>query len=324
MSRVDGSARCKRVMFLTGLAAASVARAAIAAESSYDLVTKTGTIFGTLSQPITATKAPVVLIVAGSGPTDRDGNSPGVHAGTYRLLADALAAEGIASLRYDKRGIARSAAAMPDEASLRFDDYVSDAAEWLAKLRGDGRFGKIGLAGHSEGSLIGMIAAQRMPCDYFASLSGAGFPAAEELRRQLGPQLASQPQLAAENDRILAALTAGQTVADVPQALMVLYRPSVQPYIISWFRYDPRVEIAKLAMKCAIVQGTNDVQIPVADAQALAAAQPRATLVLVDGMTHVLKDATETTAADQAQTVYQDPTVPINRTVVRTIVEAMS
>jgi len=290
---------------------------------AFDLVTPTGTISGTLTLPAATGPSPVVLIVAGSGPTDRDGNSAGLRADSYRLLADALAAVGIASVRYDKRGIGLSASAMSGEATLRFEDLVADAAGWLAKLVADTRFGTVAIAGHSEGSLIGMLAAQRGNCSAFVSLAGPGFPAADELRRQLAPQLATSPELAAASDRILTALVAGRTADDVPQPLMVLYRPSVQPYLISWFRYDPRVVIAKLEMPCTIVQGTNDVQIPVADARALAAAQPRAKLVLIDGLTHVLKDASAATVVEQIKTVYQDPSLPIDPGVVRAIAETL-
>jgi pimeloyl-ACP methyl ester carboxylesterase len=314
----------KRAGFLAGVAAATVARPATAADLPYDLITPTGAIYGSLLLPAAPARPPVVLIVAGSGPTNRDGNNPlGVGAAPYRLLAEALASAGIASVRYDKRGIARSAEAGPLESALRFEDYVGDAAAWLGKLRADGRFAKSVLAGHSEGSLIGMIAAQRSPTDAFVSLAGGGFPAGQVLRRQLEPQTLA-PEVKTQIDGIIGALEAGKPVSEVPLPLMALFHASVQPYLISWFRYDPRVEIAKLKIPCTIVQGTNDVQVSVDDARALAAAQPRAKLVLIDGMTHVLKDAPPATPAlEQIKTVYADPLIPVDATLLRTVTDAV-
>lgn len=313
----------KRPSFIAAVSAATILtsiRAGRAATTEYNLGSGPATLFGTLSMPASPEKPPVVLIIAGSGPTDRNGNAGMVRTDTYRLLAQALASDGIASVRYDKRGVAESAAAAPSEADLRFETYASDAADWIAKLRADARFGPVGIAGHSEGSLLGMLAAQRTHVDAFISLEGAGFPAATELRRQLAPKLAATPDLAAASERILTALSAGATVADVPQPLIALYRPAVQPYLISWFRYDPRVEIAKVAAPATIVAGTYDVQVPVEDARALAAAQPHAKLVIVERMSHVLKEATDATLASQVSTVYADPALPLDSAVPKAIV----
>ena len=128
---------------------------------------------------------------------------------------------------------------MQSESSLRFDHYVADAAAWVTRLRGDGRFNRLAIAGHSEGSLIGMIAAQRVPVEGVLSLDRAAYPAADILRMLLAPQLAAAPELDAANTRILASLLAGRTDPDVPPALAALYRPSVQPYLMSWFSIRP-------------------------------------------------------------------------------------
>jgi pimeloyl-ACP methyl ester carboxylesterase len=292
---------------------------ASAQEANYDLVTSTGTIYGTLLLPPNAKR--VVLIIAGSGPTDRDGDNPiGITAASYRRLATALGAQGMASVRYDKRGIGASRAAGPAEGDLRFDTYVDDAAAWIAKLRSDRRFTAIAVAGHSEGSLIGMIAVQRRPAESYVSIAGAGFPADQVLRRQLAVQLASAPDLAAASTRILDALVSGKTDNDVPQQLLPLYRADIQPYLISWFKYDPRVEVAKVRGPVTIVQGDNDIQISVDDARALAAARKDGKLVIVPHMTHVLSDDDATTPALQASGVYRDASRPIDPALVNAIV----
>ncbi|GAC1543930.1 MAG: alpha/beta hydrolase [Vulcanimicrobiaceae bacterium] len=297
-----------------------------AAEAGYDLVTPTGTLFGTVNVPSGSAPKPVVLILAGSGPTDRDGNSPMLTLNIYRKLADALAGFGVASVRFDKRGIAGSRAALSSEADIRFDTYVADAAAWITKLRGDARFSRVAVAGHSEGSLIGMIAAQRAPVDAFISLDGAGFPASAVLGEQLRAQLQPYPDLRERAAKILTTLANGTTVAaaDVPPALMSVFRPSVQPYLISWFKYDPRVEIAKLTSRVTIVHGTHDVQVPIDDGRALAAAHPGASFVSIDGLTHVLVNDPGTTLAEQKTGAYADAARPIDPALVRALVAAVT
>jgi pimeloyl-ACP methyl ester carboxylesterase len=249
------------------------------------------TLHSTLLLPKDTSKPmPVVLLLSGSGPTDRNGNSPMLHGKNNALLmlAEGLAANGIASLRYDKRGVGESAGAMVAEADLRLDTYVDDALSWCEQLRKDKRFSAVIIAGHSEGSLIGMLAAKRCGADGFVSISGAGRSAADILRTQLAGKL--PPELAVQSEAIITNLEAGKTTENPPPALDAIYRPSVQPYLISWFRYDPAKWIAALTVPVLIVQGTTDLQVGVDDAKRLAAANPKATLLVIEGMNHVLKE----------------------------------
>lgn len=314
-----------RTRFLASAAAsaavAGVPATARAASSDITLRTATGTIFGTLELPDARGAVPVVLLIAGSGPTDRDGNSPLLPGKNDALkqLALALSARGIASVRYDKRGIAASAAAGPKETDLRFDAYVGDAVDWVRMLRADKRFSRITIAGHSEGSLIGMIAATRAPADGYVSLEGAGRPAPVVLQEQIDKQLASAPELRAQADHAIAELTAGRLVADPPAALVGLFRPSVQPYLISWFRYDPAHEIAAVRGRAAIVQGTADFQIPVVDGDRLHAALPSANYVVVQGMNHVLKHAPDMSSEIAIAAGYTNPALPVEGIVVDTV-----
>ena len=285
------------------------------------LSTATGNIVGTLL-PAATTPAPVVLIVAGSGPTDRNGNSGLLQGNPYHLLATALAARGIASVRYDKRGVGASLAAATSELDLRFDIYVDDTAAWLRLLRADARFSHLALAGHSEGSLIGMIAVQHAAADAFVSLAGVGRALPVVLREQLKARLS--PELYAQADAMITQLQAGQTVADPPPELAALFRPSVQPYVISLFKYDPSVEVAKVRIPVTIVQGTADVQVSVADAQALKRADPTALLDVVDGMNHVLKYAPDTSSQAAILKGYEDPALPVDPHVVDAIAAAVA
>jgi hypothetical protein len=278
-------------------------------EQPISLRTATGVIEGSLLTPDQATQPPVVLIIAGSGPTDRDGNSAGLPGknNSLKLVAQALASQGYASVRFDKRGIAASVAAGPSEADLRFDTYVADTKAWATMLAADARFAGLALLGHSEGAHIAMLAAQGNPTKALVVIAGPASGAAEVLRTQLKGRL--PPDLATQNEAILQSLEAGKTVANVPPPLMALYRPSVLPYLVSWFRQVPRQAFAQLQIPSLIVQGETDVQVSVAQAQALLAARPQATLVVVPGMNHVLKLAHGDVQAQMPS--YSDPSLPL-------------
>ena len=284
------------------------ARAASRSEPAV-LETPGGKLHGTLELPAAGRAPyPVVLIIAGSGPTDRDGNSaalPGAN-NSLKYFAEGLAAEGVASLRYDKRGVAESVMAAKSESDLRFDTYIEDAVLWGRKLRGDARFSALVVAGHSEGSLVGAVAAQRLGADGFVSVAGAGRRIDVILLEQLKPQFT--PEQYAKTEAGFKSLLEGKTIPDVP-ADDILFRPSVQPYLISWLKYDPAKEVARLGVPVLVTQGTHDLQARPEDAKALAAAKPDARLVLVEGMNHVLK----MTPADPKQQAasYSDPALPV-------------
>jgi pimeloyl-ACP methyl ester carboxylesterase len=304
-----------RIRFLTLwsillLVAAGQALAAPAAEQPISLDSAGGSVAGTLRLPAGGDKAPVVLIIAGSGPTDRDGNNPAFPGpnNSLKMLAEALAQAGFASVRYDKRGIGASRAAAPDESQLRFDTYVDDAAGWIAKLKADPRFSSVAVIGHSEGALIGMLAAERVGAAAYVSLAGVADGPGAILRKQLAGKL--PPPLAADNERILASLEQGKTVAEVPPALAAMYRPSVQPYMMSWMRYVPSARIAALRMPVMIVQGTTDIQVDAGQARALKAARPDAVLALIPGMNHVLKEVPVDPQHPLAS--YGDPSLPLH------------
>lgn len=274
--------------------------------SEVSLQTMTGALQGTLVVPPGEGPSPVVLLIAGSGPTDRNGNAKGIPGGNdgLAMLAEALADRGIASLRYDKRGVAASAPAAAKEQDLRFETYVADAAMWVRMLKNDARFSSITIAGHSEGSLVGMLAAGE--ADGFVSIAGASLPAGAVLREQLRTKLPAA--LLEENERILQSLESGKTVGAVPPQLAALYRPSVQPYLISWMRYDPAAEFAKLKSPTLVLQGTTDLQVSAADARRLVAAKP-SRFALIDGMNHVLK-LVEGDLAQQLPS-YGNPDLPV-------------
>jgi len=298
-----------RFKLLLSLLILSVSAQAYAAQRPVSLDVGGGTLYGTELLPDGGGKVPVVLLHAGSGPTDRDGNSkllPGPN-DSLRMVAEELAKRGIASVRYDKRGIGASALPVWTEQGLRLDDYIGDATAWLRKLRADPRFSRVVMAGHSEGAQIAAEACKQAAIDGCVLIAGAGHPLDEILRDQLKSKL--PPALNDQNERILAALKQGKPVDDVPQGLMMLYHPSVQPYLISSLKHDPRAAIAALAMPVLILQGTSDIQVRASEAQALAAAAPRARLVMVEGMNHVLKIVGSDEALQMKS--YSSPDLPV-------------
>jgi pimeloyl-ACP methyl ester carboxylesterase len=285
-------------------------------ETEDTLKTPTGNIYGTLCMPVNANgKIPVALFIAGSGPTDRDCNSPtlGLKTDAFKQLAHKLSEQGIATLRYDKRGIGESKAAMKSEITLRFDNYVDDAIAWVESLKSDPRFSGVYIVGHSEGSLIGMVAAEHNVAGY-VSLAGVGETADKAIKRQLSNLPAGLKDTAYA---IIDSLAAGKTVLKFPISLYTLFRPTVQPYEISWFKFDPQVLIKRLAIPILIIQGTTDIQVGVDDALRLKQANPSATLDTITGMNHVLKMAPIERQANMA--TYNNPALPINDKLVKDI-----
>jgi pimeloyl-ACP methyl ester carboxylesterase len=303
-------------LLLTLAATAQTPAAAAAAQnpvkagndtSTVSLKTATGTLYGSLVMPAGHQTLPVVLIIAGSGPTDRDGNSrPMLHSDMYKGLADSLAQHGIASLRYDKRGVAASAAALRSEADITFEDYIADAVGFIGLLRADRRFTRVIVFGHSEGSLVGMVAAQQAKVDAYISASGAG----DRIDKVIYPQIAAQSRVLADSAQVLFdSLSKGYHVQEPHNGLRALFRASVQRYMISWLHYDPQVEIKKLHIPVLIIQGATDLQTTVADAEKLKAALPAATLKVIPGMNHIFREAG--TGRQQNISTYSMPSLPL-------------
>ncbi|HWA44288.1 MAG TPA: alpha/beta fold hydrolase [Hypericibacter adhaerens] len=261
---------------------------------------------------------PAVLILAGSGPVDRDGNLPGARNDSLKLLAQGLAERGIAALRIDKRGIGESRAAGIREEDLRVETYVADAVGWLDLLHAYRRIERLSLLGHSEGALVATLAAQQATVAGLILIAGAGEPAARLIERQLSA--AGVPaDLQAASRRIVDELERGRPVPEVPPALAALYRPSVQNYLMSWLPLDPARELAKTALPVLVIQGTADLQASVEDARRLAAARPDGELRLIEGMNHVLKDAPAERLPNLA--IYDRPELPLSASLVPAIAD---
>ncbi|WP_420455307.1 alpha/beta hydrolase [Rubrivirga sp.] len=313
-----------RSVFLAALAAALLAPAVRAqnvawTEHADSVVTASGTLHGTLALPDADGPVPVALLIAGSGPTDRDGNQGGEGPATLRKLAHALAARGVASVRFDKRGIAESEAAGDAEGAGRYDLFVADVADWTDRLQADPRFSTVSLAGHSEGGLFALAAGHARRADAVVSIAGPGIPMTAVLRRQLAdPVRLPTEELRAAATRALDAIEAGEVADDLPAPLDQLFSPSTQRMLAEWAPWDPAAEAAAFDGPILVVQGTTDRQGEPDEAERLAAASDRAQLLLIDGMNHVLVQDSGT-LFEQAVGSYADPARPLDETLVREV-----
>ncbi|MEZ4220331.1 MAG: alpha/beta fold hydrolase [Polyangiaceae bacterium] len=266
-----------------------------------------GTLGGVLEVPA-ACPDTVVLFLSGSGSQDRDGNAYGSATDMYKTVATALRdSAGVATLRFDDHGIKDSVSAAPALKDFTFDLEVRDAARWVEWLRTDGRFSKVVIAGHSQGSLTGILADRQAPIDGFISLAGAGRPVGKLIIEQVQAKL-SGAQLD-ELKQAVADLEAGKLPGPLTPPLDQIIPTDTQPYLVTWMKWDPAAEVANLKAPTIIAQGTTDRQVKVSDAEALATAKPDAQLLIVNDMCHTLKQATWDTAQQKA--AYTDPSVPL-------------
>jgi alpha-beta hydrolase superfamily lysophospholipase len=253
--------------------------------------------------------AAAAVIIAGSGPTDRNGNSHlGLKTDAYKLLAEALLDRSIATVRFDKRGIGGSAKSARPEAEVVFGHYVDDVAavaRWL-KTRAAGK--AIFLIGHSEGGTLALLAAKQVPTAGVVLLTAPGRTLGTILREQYS-RPGTLRDLAPEAMNIVAALERGEAVAEVDPRLAAAFRPSVQPYLRSSIALDPAALARGIRVPLLIVGGGRDFQVGKSDFDALSAARPDAAAYWDPDMAHTLKMS----RADpqSVQRAYTDPSQPL-------------
>lgn len=274
-----------------------------------------GPLRGTFLPPPDAAARAVAVIVPGSGATDRDGNSPavGIKAGYLRMLADGLAAEGVASIRVDKRGLFASTGSFPGPNDVTFDDYAGDALAWVEVARQESGLDCAWIVGHSEGGVVALLAAQQ------AGPSLCGLVLVSAPGRRMGEVLREQLQSNPHNAPILPdalaaidALERGEKVdvSGFHPVLQQIFFPGIQDFLIDAFSRDPAALIAGLDLPILIVQGDNDIQVGPADAEMLSKVQPSAEMAILPGMNHVLKTAPADDFAANVAT-YAEPDLPL-------------
>jgi len=277
-----------------------------------------GNISGTLAMPADASgKIPVVIIVADSGPTDRNGNNPqaDINTNSYKLLAEGLAKSGIASVRYDKRMVGESKTANKLE-DLRFDDYVDDAVGLIEMLNDDQRFSKVIILGHGEGSLVSMLAARDQPAKAIIMVNTPS----DSGDKLVTNQLKSKPQyIQDEFKALLDSMKKGKIFDNVDLALYPIVTTAKQKYLMSYFRLPPLRIIKLMKAPILIIQGTTDLQVTVADADKFKKAKSDAVEITIAGMNHVLKEAPADN--DKNLATYSNPGLPLRPELVTNIVD---
>ena len=279
-----------------------------------------GGLHGTLARPADLVRGPAVLIVAGSGPTDRDGNGPGpnpfLRTDSYRKLAEGLAADGILSLRYDKRGVGESRGLVTREDDVVFDTFISDAVTALQSLQKRSDVSSVVIAGHSEGGLIALAASARVPVAGLVLLTTPGRTYLTLLRAQLKGQL--PPDLDASANAILDSLAAGKRVEDMPQQLATFFRPSVQPFLMSIGNFDPVAALAQSKAPALIVHAGRDLQVSAVDFDMLRAARSDVQTLELSEANHTLKKSPADLQGNRA--FYSNPAAPLDPALVPTLV----
>ena len=229
-------------------------------------------------------KPPLVIILSGSGPNDRNGNSNAVKGYMLKKLAEQLSNNGIATYRFDKRSSKYIKERNPAVHNLTFDIFIDDAKAILEYFKAKNSYGKIYVVGHSQGSLVGMVAAKDL-ADGFISIAGPGKTIDQTLIEQINQ---SAPMFSEDAKRVLGMLKKGETTDDFPAALASVFNKEVQPFMINWMQYNPQDEIKKLNIPILIINGTNDIQVKEADANLLHSAVPKSKLLIIENMNHAL------------------------------------
>ncbi len=278
-----------------------------AQETTYNTeeISITKLVDGTLMVPSGVEKPILAIIIQGSGPTDRDGNQMGLKNNSLKFLAQGLYDQGIASFRFDKRILRMIRQGGFSERNIRFDDFVEDAVAVVDHFKDQDRFSGIYIIGHSQGSLIGMLVAQGR-AQGFVSVAGAG----QEIDDVVVDQLRNQaPGLVEDARKAFDDMRVNGVAVDYGRDLASIFRPDIQPFMISWMNYNPQEEIKKLEIPVLIANGSKDLQTQVSEAQLLKEAKPDAEYVIIENMNHVLK---EIGGGDMENSrAYNDPLRPV-------------
>ena len=277
-----------------------------------------GKLFGTLTISDTTSATSVVLMIAGSGPTDRD-NKPG---NSYKMLADSLALYGISSLRFDKRSSGESVKTLQSFDNISFEHFINDVKLWIRYLEDDSRFSEIIVLGHSQGSTLGILATQNSSVAKYISVAGPGETIDLVLKRQIYNPPINEFFFSTIVDSILNRLSRGVITDNdsIPLPFQSLFSESVQPFIMTWMAYDPCKEISKLNIPILIVQGEMDFQVGTEQYELLKSASPNADTLFVKNMNHALKFADTLNKLENSKN-YTDPSIGILQELILGIVK---
>jgi len=267
---------------------------------------------GTLLTPESVENPPLVILIPGSGPTDRNGNQSFMKNDMLKKLAEGLSENGIASFRYDKRIVKQLRTRNLDK-NIRFDDFVTDAKSVVNHFKPS--YKSIIIAGHSQGSLVGLLATE-VGVDGFISLAGAANSIDQIILEQISK---TAPYFIADTKRVLEVLKSGQTTTDFPQPLSSMFNLEIQPFMINWMQYNPKELIKDLEIPVLILNGTKDLQVNSTEAQLLKEAKEDAELFIIENMNHLLFEINGDDLVNSKS--YNDKTYPVMPEVIERIVD---
>ncbi|WP_405567848.1 alpha/beta hydrolase [Polaribacter sp. Asnod6-C07] len=254
-------------------------------------------------------KSALIIWVHGSGAVDRNGN----QAQYIKQFRKAVNQENIAFFSFDKRTANPKNSNIIQQDGIIFNDFVSDIKEVVNHFKNDNRFTEIILAGHSQGSLIAMLALENV--DKYISIAGAGETIDKTLVKQISKQ---SPIYGALTEKYLKELKETGKIKEIDPNLMSLFAPQNQPFLSSWITLKPTEEIKKITIPTLIVNGDKDFQVLVTDAENLKAAKPDAKIVIIKNMNHILKDIQKN---EDNLASYTNPNFTISEQLIKTIVE---
>jgi len=280
--------------------------------SELDIPSVKVTINGTLLTPNNIKHPKLLIIIPGSGPTDRNGNQGLIQTNATKYLAEALSDKNIATYRYDKSVLSLAKQKNFKEENVKFDDFVEEASSVVKFFKSKNKFSKIIVAGHSQGSLVAMFVANKT--DGYISLDGAGRPIGEVIFEQINNQA---PFLAQSTQIIIDSLKQGNLVKDVPPLLISVFRPSIQPFLISWMKYNPQTEIEKIKVPILLINGSKDIQVPALDAKQLHTANPKSELKIIENMNHIFKEIKGDITENRQS--YTNPKLPVMQSLVQAL-----
>ncbi len=241
---------------------------------------------GTLSYNKTLKPQPLVIFAHGSGTINRDGNQLPFSTPNYiKQLSEALTNSNIAFYRYDKRNATKANLKFLIK-GMSFDELTNDLKIAINQFKDDKRFSSITLIGHSQGSLVAMLATSKY-INKFISLAGPAISIDKVLVKQITNQLGTETGKILKNH--LEELKQTGTIKNINPTLQGLLHPSNQKFLKTWGEYNPTAELKKLTIPTLIINGTKDLQVTPDDAKLLYESALNAQLKIIDKMNHVLK-----------------------------------
>ncbi|WP_103867219.1 alpha/beta hydrolase [Aquimarina sp. I32.4] len=227
----------------------------------------------------------LIVFIPGSGPIDSNGNSMYLKTNNFKLLSNKLLDIGYSTFRFDKRGIANSRLKEFDEKKITIDILVKDIIDWIYYIRKNYQFKKVYLLGHSEGSLIAGLVSKKIKVSGVISIAGSGRRSNYILKDQFS-QL--HDTISSKAIAIIDSLSANKEVKNIPFFLHSVFRPSVQPYLLSWFKYNPAEIYDSIKASSIIIHGDSDLQI--SSKESIVLSKNKIKRVIIPKMNHLMKE----------------------------------